>query len=435
MIDEHSTRINSETATCKCEEDKKSRSQKKRKLHNKATCLVCEEDLNEGSMILHKTRRQTHALCPDCIQGYIVPILENMTDKLRQNLRHKVSLFKCPGNVNGEHRNMCNHEVDALTLYMEYYVGKSIKLPPCPRGNDCRKISFKDAGNIVNTPGLKMCKLFHRRESLDSYTYRTGIQMQKPPILNSTSEMATMMFRIHYVVTHVNAYVCPNRQCGEIIHSDNDYESELNCVSCKTTWCKNCNVSPFHKNMSCHSYEAKESKTEDGQYKWKLYREGRLKDCPKCRSPAMKTEGCNKMNCTQCGIKWCWVCRAADINYEHFNDQSKNPCAGRLWENRQPEIEQDNDVMPLAEPRWQWQGGLAEFQQRGDGGQPEIEQDDDVMPPLEDVGPGEFHELNGWRNAPIPFEQPPDHVWVVGGEEIAMDIPDLIDQRILEQVD
>ena len=150
------------------------------------------------------------------------------------------------------------------------------------------------------------------------------------------------MFRINYVMSNTDTYVCPNRQCGEIMHSDNAYETELNCISCKTNWCKNCNVSPFHKNMSCHSYEARESKTEDGQYKWKLYREGRLKDCPKCRSPAMKTEGCNKMYCTQCGIKWCWVCRAADINYDHFNDQSKNPCAGRLWENRQPEIDQDD---------------------------------------------------------------------------------------------
>ena len=349
MTEEHSKRLlYPETPVLAAAKLKKPKL-KKPKLHNQAVCLVCEEDLGNGSMTLHRTRRQTHSLCGDCVDGYIIPILENMTDILRQNLKKDIHFFKCPGNTKGELRNMCNHEINMLHLYNAYYTETINRPQECPSGLACRKVMIR-SDQLLNVPQTKICKLAHHNECPQQYKIRTGIQLHQPPILDIGSQVGTMMFRINYVITNTNTSICPNRQCGNVIHSENIYEAALNCTSCKTTWCKNCNVSPFHKNMSCHAYEAKESKTEDGQYKWKLYRSGHLKDCPSCRSPAMKSEGCNKMSCIMCGVKWCWVCRAANIDYDHFNSQSANPCSGKLWDRDQEQVEQPVPPVDVVEP-------------------------------------------------------------------------------------
>lgn len=40
--------------------------------------------------------------------------------------------------------------------------------------------------------------------------------------------------------------------------------------------------------------------------------------CPKCRMPIVKTEGCNKMSCGNCGQLLCFRCGRAISGYDHF---------------------------------------------------------------------------------------------------------------------
>jgi len=40
--------------------------------------------------------------------------------------------------------------------------------------------------------------------------------------------------------------------------------------------------------------------------------------CPKCRMPIVKTEGCNKMSCGNCGQLLCFRCGRAIDGYDHF---------------------------------------------------------------------------------------------------------------------
>ena len=47
-----------------------------------------------------------------------------------------------------------------------------------------------------------------------------------------------------------------------------------------------------------------------------LYKDVRL--CPKCRMGIAKTEGCNKMTCTNCGQYFCFACGKAINGYDHF---------------------------------------------------------------------------------------------------------------------
>lgn len=40
----------------------------------------------------------------------------------------------------------------------------------------------------------------------------------------------------------------------------------------------------------------------------RLKREMGVRDCPKCKTPIQKSDGCNHMTCLACKSHMCWVC-------------------------------------------------------------------------------------------------------------------------------
>lgn len=62
------------------------------------------------------------------------------------------------------------------------------------------------------------------------------------------------------------------------------------------------------------------------------------KGCPSCFAKIQKSEGCNKMTCTQCMKYFCWLCDALlpkNDPYSHFRVGAvnrKSSCAGKLFE-------------------------------------------------------------------------------------------------------
>ena len=241
------------------------------KIHKKtgSTCMICEDPLNKNnSVIFHKTLRQTHSLCVDCTVGYLSSILAQSIHNVRNNLRIGVEEVKCPGSIHGEYRNICKH----VTKF------NSLIIPECAI-------------------------------SLD-------------------------LFRLNYVLRTNNVYFCQEIKCKQILEIDSEYnDNHIICHDgCRTSWCRNCLVSPYHNGKSCIEAESENKNTENGKLICELKNQGKLKFCPQCRVPCMKNNGCNKMLCVSCGSKWCWLCEQNNVDYNHFNSDKVGVCNGKLWE-------------------------------------------------------------------------------------------------------
>ena len=245
------------------------------KIHNKtgSICPICCDQIENQSITLHKTRRQTHRLCITCGIEYLTPLIKKATINLRNNMREKCYTIPCPGSYYGELRNHCS---------------KSVKIQD-------------------------IC-------------------------VPNTLPIYIDIFRITYALQNPNMFLCMNRDCGELIETL-PYEPCIFCQSCKTNWCKWCLRTPYHVNKSCIEIEIEENSTEDGKLLVEKIKNGYIKFCPCCKSPTEKMRdetgqfvGCNKIYCSVCSSKWCWLCNKVNIDYDHYNPYSDSPCAQKLWQ-------------------------------------------------------------------------------------------------------
>jgi len=147
----------------------------------------------------------------------------------------------------------------------------------------------------------------------------------------------TDIVRIQTVLRIPNTIICINDNCGNVIEIGNDSQI-VNCTSCNLTWCNDCLTEPYHHGLSCLEYYLQTENTEDTKYMRELKNKGELKFCPSCHVATVKEKnvegtdvGCNKITCATCGIKWCWLCQKQNIDYDHFNPKSKEPCSNKLW--------------------------------------------------------------------------------------------------------
>jgi hypothetical protein len=88
----------------------------KGKIHKKtgSSCIVCDEQIEENHIVLHKTRRQSHKMCLTCGEGYLAPIFHLITENLRKNIR--TTTIRCPGSYHSAGRNQCTTRVDITRL-------------------------------------------------------------------------------------------------------------------------------------------------------------------------------------------------------------------------------------------------------------------------------------------------------------------------------
>jgi hypothetical protein len=128
-----------------------------------------------------------------------------------------------------------------------------------------------------------------------------------------------------YVQCHPKDFhYCPTPDCGYVYRCTSALNSKppaYNCPNCLEPICTFCHAR--HGDYTCAEYKDIES----GGYEAleKLKRELNIKDCPKCKTPMEKMEGCNHMTCGGCRAHICWVCMAvfgtSGPCYEHMRKE------------------------------------------------------------------------------------------------------------------
>ncbi|KAF7003515.1 hypothetical protein CFC21_018816 [Triticum aestivum] len=119
---------------------------------------------------------------------------------------------------------------------------------------------------------------------------------------------------------------CPKCAIGCLEDEDNNAQ----CPKCSFIFCSFCK-DPRHPGKQCLTAEQKlQRKQASGRMtEWemvkemlsikKLYRDAIL--CPKCKMPISRTEGCNKIECGNCGQFLCFRCGKAITGYDHFRSK------------------------------------------------------------------------------------------------------------------
>lgn len=74
---------------------------------------------------------------------------------------------------------------------------------------------------------------------------------------------------------------------------------------------------PNHIPLKCSEVE-KQKETDMRTFIEKRVTEAMIRKCHRCGKQFVKESGCNKMTCV-CGATSCYVCRARDIDYSHFD--------------------------------------------------------------------------------------------------------------------
>ncbi|KAL6880978.1 hypothetical protein J3F83DRAFT_720524 [Trichoderma novae-zelandiae] len=110
---------------------------------------------------------------------------------------------------------------------------------------------------------------------------------------------------------------CPTPDCSYIYRVSPEARTQ-NCSSCLRPTCSACHEP--HVGMSCAEHQ--DIKSGGYQAFMKLKKELGIKDCPKCKTPLEKIDGCNHMTCIACQSHICWVCLMTFPNgkgiYEHM---------------------------------------------------------------------------------------------------------------------
>ncbi|KAH0329557.1 hypothetical protein KCU74_g5602, partial [Aureobasidium melanogenum] len=103
---------------------------------------------------------------------------------------------------------------------------------------------------------------------------------------------------------------------------DVDFEFHCQSPACNITSCRKCKERT-HIPDSCEENQRKRDKESALSHRHRI-EEARskalIRNCNKCKQAFIKSDGCNKMTCSQCGNLQCYLCGVnVTANYAHFN--------------------------------------------------------------------------------------------------------------------
>jgi hypothetical protein len=125
-----------------------------------------------------------------------------------------------------------------------------------------------------------------------------------------------------YIQRHPETFrYCPTAKCGFIYRCSTTSGTGLSdyvCPNCLLSLCTSCQAQ--HGDHTCAEYKDIASGSVEALKEFK--KQNNIKDCPKCSTSMMKSEGCNHMTCAGCKTHICWVCMSvfetSGLCYSHM---------------------------------------------------------------------------------------------------------------------
>ncbi|XP_078365786.1 uncharacterized protein LOC144650025 [Oculina patagonica] len=98
---------------------------------------------------------------------------------------------------------------------------------------------------------------------------------------------------------------CPTADCGMVYRVSVDGR-RYSCGACLAEICTSCHAQ-WHDGLTCTMFKS-EKQVEGRLKEWMMEDPRNRKNCPRCKTPIEKNEGCNHMECSQCKAHMCWLC-------------------------------------------------------------------------------------------------------------------------------
>lgn len=122
-----------------------------------------------------------------------------------------------------------------------------------------------------------------------------------------------------------------------------DVDREFRCGNpeCTKVSCRLCRRET-HIPQSCEEF-AKENKLTVRHAVEEAMTQALVRSCNKCKTPFIKEFGCNKMSCSKCGTKQCYVCSKTVADYQHFDSvpHGAGPGGCPLYDNTEQRHDED----------------------------------------------------------------------------------------------
>jgi hypothetical protein len=115
-------------------------------------------------------------------------------------------------------------------------------------------------------------------------------------------------------------HYCPTPDCLQIYRTA-PQGTMLQCPSCLLRICLNCHVE-YHDGFDCPERDGGDRLFKDWAKKHDV------KNCPGCKIPIERAEGCNHMTCSRCQTHICWVCMETFPRGEGIYDHMRSMHGG-----------------------------------------------------------------------------------------------------------
>lgn len=229
---------------------------------------------------------------PQCqnIQDTIMNLIQN--HKQEKMIKFKQTNHTC---------NLCFEEKE----------GKQFTMMPCCENSFCNECLHHMCNSLVKNGSIDLlkcpnCNLEFHPNFLQLFLNKKQMERWERLTLQRTLDT---MSDVRY---------CPRCEAATI--SEDNFAQ---CPLCSYAFCCRC-MGDYHVSSSCDEMavlmkKARQSKDFKSEMKSLRAIQKQARKCPNCHIFISRTEGCNKIVCSNCGIYFCYACGKQIQGYDHFN--------------------------------------------------------------------------------------------------------------------